>query len=75
MRRMPELSGMNFCDGLEMKLAIPLVGILQDGTPETAVESITPCFFSVSLNRLDASLYFLIGNFHTELLQVNVSPA
>jgi len=28
-----------------MKIAIPLVGILQDGAPETAVESITPCFF------------------------------
>ena len=42
---MPELSERNFCDGLEMKLAIPLVGILQDDAPETAVESDTPCFF------------------------------
>jgi len=42
---MPELSERNFCDGLEMKLAIPLVGILQDGAPETAGESATPCFF------------------------------
>ena len=42
--RMPELSETNFCDGLEMKLAMPLVGILQDGAPETAVESATPCF-------------------------------
>jgi len=41
---MPELSETNFCDGLEMKLAMPLVGILQDGAPETAVESATPCF-------------------------------
>jgi len=33
-------------------------------------------FFSVSLNRVDAGLYFLIANFHTELEpQVNVSLA
>ena len=57
-----------------MKLAIPLLGIQQDGSLETAVKSVTPCFFSVISKRLDTSLYFLIGNFHTELkLQVNVS--
>jgi len=43
--RMQELLERNFCEGLEMQLAMPLVGILQDGAPETAVESVTPCFF------------------------------
>jgi len=42
---MQELLERNFCEGLEMQLAMPLVGILQDGAPETAVESVTPCFF------------------------------
>jgi len=42
---MPELSERYFCDGLEMKLAMPLFGILQDVAPETAVKSVTPCFF------------------------------
>jgi len=72
---MPELSERNFCHGLEMKLALPLVGILQDGAPETAVKSVTPCFFSVSIyKRLGTSLYYLTAIFHMELkLQVKIS--
>jgi len=65
---MPELSERNVCDGLDLKLAIPIVGILQGSAPETAVKSVTPCFLSVSLKRLDTSLYFLIANFHMELM-------
>jgi len=42
--RMPELSEMNFCDGLEMKFTSPLGGIQQAGVPATAVKSVIPRF-------------------------------
>jgi len=41
---MPEMSERNFFDGLEMKLTSPLGGIQEAGAPETAAQSVTPCF-------------------------------
>jgi len=35
-----------FCDGLEVKLTSSLgTGVQQAGAPETAVKSVTPCFY------------------------------
>jgi len=56
---MPELSHRNFCDGLEMKLPLSLIGILQAGAPETTVKIVTPCFtFSLCLQELRYKFVF-----------------
>ena len=54
-----------------MKLTSPLDRIQQAGATGTAVKSVTPCFclrlVTTCGYRIDASIYFTITNFHTEL--------
>ena len=63
-----ELSERNFRNGFEMKLTSPLCGTQQTGVLETAAKSVTSFLLAVNdCKRLDASLYFIITNLHTEL--------
>jgi len=41
----PEISEMNFCDGLEMKFAPPLGGVQQVGAAQPVAKSVISCLY------------------------------